>query len=89
MAGKMYAEPQDFADETIFLYPPKSDSTLLNEFLTPAGIVPRRIQEVMLTEAIIEMVRGGLGVATSGAVGGGAAAGVGCGRRAPTDGKRV
>jgi hypothetical protein len=38
---------------------------LLNEVLTPAGIVPRRIQEVMLTEAIIEMVRGGLGVATS------------------------
>jgi LysR family transcriptional regulator for metE and metH len=65
MAGKLYAEPQDFADETLFLYPPKSDSTLLNEFLTPAGIVPRRIQEVMLTEAIIEMVRGGLGVATS------------------------
>lgn len=65
MAGKLYAEPQDFADETVFLYPPKSDSTLLNEVLTPAGIVPRRIQEVMLTEAIIEMVRGGLGVATS------------------------
>ena len=65
MAGKLYAELQDFAEETLFLYPPKSDSALLNEFLTPAGIVPRRIQEVMLTEAIIEMVRGGLGVATS------------------------
>jgi hypothetical protein len=36
---------------------------LLNEILEPAGVHPRRIQEVMLTEAIIEMVRGGLGVA--------------------------
>jgi len=63
MAGKIYAEPQDFAEETLFLYPPKSESTLLNDFLTPAGVAPRRIQEVMLTEAIIEMVRGGLGVA--------------------------
>jgi LysR family transcriptional regulator, regulator for metE and metH len=63
MAGKVYAEPQDFADETIFLFPPKSDSSLLNEVLAPAGVTPRRVQEVMLTEAIIEMVRGGLGVA--------------------------
>jgi LysR family transcriptional regulator, regulator for metE and metH len=63
MAGKLYAEPQDFAEETLFLYPPKTESTLLNQFLMPAGISPRRIQEVMLTEAIIEMVRGGLGVA--------------------------
>jgi LysR family transcriptional regulator, regulator for metE and metH len=63
MAGKIFAEPQDFAEETVFLFPPKSESSLLNEILVPAGIRPRRIQEVMLTEAIIEMVRGGLGVA--------------------------
>jgi LysR family transcriptional regulator for metE and metH len=64
MAGKLYAEPQDFADETVLLFPPKSDSSLLNDILTPAGIVPRRIQELTLTEAIIDLVRGGMGVAT-------------------------
>jgi len=63
MAGKIFAEPQDFAEETVFMFPPRTDSTLLNEILAPAGVTPRRIQEVMLTEAIIEMVRGGLGVA--------------------------
>jgi LysR family transcriptional regulator for metE and metH len=63
LAGKKFTEPQDFAGETLFIYPPKRDSTILNEFLVPAGIWPRKIQEVMLTEAIIEMVRGGLGVA--------------------------
>src|SRR5450755_26616 len=63
MAGKLFAEPQDFAEETVFLFPPRTESTLLNEILAPAGVSPRRVQEVMLTEAIIEMVRGGLGVA--------------------------
>lgn len=64
MADKKCAEPEDFAGENVFIYPPKEDSTLLNEILAPAGVWPRRIQEVTLTEAIIEMVKGGLGVAT-------------------------
>jgi LysR family transcriptional regulator for metE and metH len=63
MAGKIFADPQDFAEETVFMFPPKTESSLLNEILAPAGVAPRRIQEVMVTEAIIEMVRGGLGVA--------------------------
>ena len=37
---------------------------MLKEILEPVGISPRRIQEVMLTEAIIEMVIAGLGVAS-------------------------
>src|SRR5882762_8863936 len=52
-----------FEDEVVIIYPPKEDSTVLTRFLTPAGIAPRKIQEVMLTDVIIEMVRGGLGVA--------------------------
>jgi LysR family transcriptional regulator for metE and metH len=63
MAGKLYAEPEDFTDETLLLFPPQSESSLLNEVLLPAGVTPRRIQELTLTEAIIDMVRGGLGVA--------------------------
>jgi LysR family transcriptional regulator for metE and metH len=63
MAAKKCAEPEDFAGENVFIYPPKEESTLLNEILAPAGVWPRRIQEVTLTEAIIEMVKGGLGVA--------------------------
>jgi DNA-binding transcriptional LysR family regulator len=33
------------------------------KMLAPAGVTPRRVREVMLTEVIIEMVRGGMGVA--------------------------
>lgn len=63
LAGKSFAAPEDFATETILLYPPKEDSTLLMKILQPAGIHPRKIREVTLTEAIIEMVIGGLGIA--------------------------
>jgi len=63
LAGKKFAAPIDFAGENLIIYPPKEDSTVLNRFLTPAGIAPRKIQEVMLTDVIVEMVRGGLGVA--------------------------
>ena len=64
LAGKTYAAPCDLAAETLFVVPPKSDSTLLTKILAPVGVVPRRVQEVALTDAIIEMVRGGMGVAS-------------------------
>ncbi|MCU1239658.1 MAG: Transcriptional activator MetR [Candidatus Acidoferrum typicum] len=63
LAGKTFAAPLEFAEENLIIYPPKEDSTVLNRFLIPAGITPRKIHEVTLTEVIIEMVRGGLGVA--------------------------
>jgi LysR family transcriptional regulator for metE and metH len=62
-AGKSCAAPEDFATENILLYPPKEESTLLTKILEPVGIRPRKIQEVALTEAIIEMIIGGLGIA--------------------------
>lgn len=63
LAGKKQAEPQDFAGEDLIIYPGKEDCTLLNKFLIPAGIAPGKIMEVTLTEVILEMIRGGLGIA--------------------------
>jgi len=62
-AQKSCAAPEDFATENVLLYPPRADSTLLTKVLEPAGIQPRKVQEVMLTEVILEMVIGGLGIA--------------------------
>jgi len=62
-AAKDCLAPEDFAEETILVYPPKNDSTLLTKILEPAGIQPRKVQEVLLTEVILEMVSGGLGIA--------------------------
>jgi LysR family transcriptional regulator, regulator for metE and metH len=64
LAGKKYVEAEDLARENLIIYPPKEECTLLKEVLEPAGVTPRRIQEVMLTEGIVEMVRAGLGVAS-------------------------
>ena len=64
LAGKRYVEPEDLAGESLIIYPPREESTVLKYVLEPAGVVPRKIQEVMLTEGIIEMVRAGLGVAS-------------------------
>lgn len=63
LVGKKWVVPEDFARENILLYPPREESTLLTKILEPAGIRPRKIQEVSLTEAIIEMIVGGLGIA--------------------------
>lgn len=63
LAGKSFVALEEFAGETLLLYPPKEESTLLMKLLEPAGIRPKKIQEVMLTEAILEMVIGGLGLA--------------------------
>jgi LysR family transcriptional regulator, regulator for metE and metH len=53
----------EFRDETLFIYPPREDSSFLQEVLLPAGITPARVEEVQLTEAITELVKAGLGVA--------------------------
>jgi LysR family transcriptional regulator, regulator for metE and metH len=62
-AAKNFVTPEDFAAENILVYPPKSESTLLTKILEPARIRPRKIQEVLLTEVIFEMIIGGLGIA--------------------------
>jgi LysR family transcriptional regulator for metE and metH len=62
LAGKRRVRLADLADQTVFIYPPRAESTLLNSVLKPAGITPR-VEEVPLTEAAIELVKAGLGVA--------------------------
>jgi len=61
-ARKTYVKVADMHGETLLLYPPKEESLILNQVLLPAGAVPGRIDEIQLTEAIIELVKAGLGV---------------------------
>jgi LysR family transcriptional regulator, regulator for metE and metH len=58
-----FIRPRDLAGETVIIYPPREESTLLQKYLMPAGIEPKDILEIPLTEAMIEMVASGLGVA--------------------------
>jgi LysR family transcriptional regulator, regulator for metE and metH len=63
LVNARYIRPRDLASETAIIYPPREESTLLQKFLIPAGIEPKEILEMPLTEAMIEMVAAGLGVA--------------------------
>lgn len=63
LASRAHVKAQDFADQHLLVYQvPKEESTIFQKFLIPAGVSPRRVSQVQLTEAIIEMVKAGLGV---------------------------
>jgi LysR family transcriptional regulator for metE and metH len=61
LAARPFLAPADFAEEHLILYDRRESSVLLR-FLNPAGIQPRRVSEVQLTEGIVQMVRAGLGI---------------------------
>ena len=62
-ASQTYVRAEDFASETLFIYPPKEESTVYQRVLAAAGVTPKGLQQIQLTEAIIELVKAGLGVA--------------------------
>jgi LysR family transcriptional regulator for metE and metH len=64
LAKRKFIIARDVENEDLFVYPPRDHSSFLAEVLHPAGISPRSVQEVMLTEAMIEMIKGGLGIAS-------------------------
>jgi len=63
LAERDVLQATDFAAEQVLLYNLKEDeSTLLNDVLRPAGVRPAGLARVELTEAIIELVKAGLGI---------------------------
>src|SRR4030095_12749842 len=50
LASGTYIEPHEFAEETLIIYPPKEESTLLQRVLAPAGVTPKALQQVQLSE---------------------------------------
>jgi LysR family transcriptional regulator for metE and metH len=63
LATQPYVRVEDFAHETLIIYPPKEESSVYQEVLVPAGVRPAELQQIQLTEAIIELVKAGLGIA--------------------------
>jgi LysR family transcriptional regulator for metE and metH len=62
LAAKPFLQPEDFAQETLLTYSPKEESNIYQRVLLPAGVMPV-VQQVQITEAMIELVKAGLGVA--------------------------
>ncbi len=62
-AKRAFVEPQDFAEEHLIAYKvERPGSFIFARVLGPAGVEPARISQVPLTEAILELVKAGLGV---------------------------
>lgn len=58
-----FITPAELAGEDLLLYSASpAESFTVRRILAPAGVRPARIRFVQLTEAIVEMVKGGLGV---------------------------
>jgi LysR family transcriptional regulator, regulator for metE and metH len=63
-AGREFVPVDALADEHFFVYTsPDSESAVLRDVLEPAGVQPSQITRLQLTEAIVELVAAGLGVA--------------------------
>ena len=62
LASRAAVLPRDLEGENLYLYSSPEESTVMRRVLLPAGVRPRRITQVMLTEAILELIRAGQGV---------------------------
>ena len=63
LATRQFVAPEDLRNEHLILYTThSSENSVLREVLRPAGVEPRQLTRVQLTEAIVELVKAGLGV---------------------------
>ena len=62
-ALRPYVTAKDLAAEHLLVYAlPNEELTVFQKVLVPAGVKPKQVSRVELTEAIIEMVKAGLGI---------------------------
>ena len=63
LAGKPFITPSELGEQDLLLYSASAEESFtVRRILRPAGVRPARIRFVQLTEAIVEMVKAGLGV---------------------------
>jgi LysR family transcriptional regulator for metE and metH len=63
LARQPFVTAADLAAERLLLYSSSpDDSFTIQRIMRPAGVAPQRLSFVMLTEAILEMVKAGLGI---------------------------
>ena len=60
---KKFVAPKDLADQHLVVFDSHlKESNLFKKVLTPAGITPQQVVKLPMTEAILEMVKSGLGI---------------------------
>ncbi len=63
LAQEEFARPQDLTNETLITYPVEIERLdIYNQFLTPAGVLPKRHKEIETTDILLQMVACNRGV---------------------------
>lgn len=63
LADKKFLVAEDFEDQNVIIHSyPLESVTLFSQVLTPAGVKPKQVMQVQVTEAILEMVKAGLAI---------------------------
>jgi LysR family transcriptional regulator for metE and metH len=62
LAERRTVKPEQLARERFLLYTPPEENVAYRSILAPAGVTPRQLSVIQLTEAIVELVRANLGV---------------------------
>lgn len=62
-ASRERIQPEDLLDQRIYIYSPLELSSIYRNVLRPAGVPPAQISRIALTEATVELVKAGLGIA--------------------------
>jgi LysR family transcriptional regulator, regulator for metE and metH len=63
LAKRRWLSPRALADEHLLIYSSaREESFVLTRVLAPAGLTPKKVSFIMLTEAMVELARAGVGV---------------------------
>jgi LysR family transcriptional regulator for metE and metH len=63
LAKRRWLSPRTLADEHLLIYSSaREESFVLTRVLAPAGLTPKKVSFIMLTEAMVELARAGVGV---------------------------
>ena len=62
LASRPYLQAKDFADQHVILHTDFHNSDLYREVLAPSGVMPQRVSELRLTEAVLETVKARIGI---------------------------
>jgi LysR family transcriptional regulator for metE and metH len=63
LARRRWLSPRTLADEHLLIYSSaREESFVLTRVLAPAGLTPKKVSFIMLTEAMVELARAGVGV---------------------------
>jgi LysR family transcriptional regulator, regulator for metE and metH len=62
LAGQASVRPEELRDERFLAYSPPESNNAFQQMLAPAGVSPKNVTVLQLTEAILEMTRANMGV---------------------------